>query len=61
MFKLTNKELNELKREVKKATGINIKLIEEIRSFNNDTIEFGYYESNYNRVTNNMTYKIINR
>lgn len=58
---LTKKEINDLKKEVKKATKINLKDIEEIKGFGSDFIIYGYYETNYDRVTNNMTYREIKR
>lgn len=58
---LTKKEINNLKREVKKVTNMNLKDIEEIQSYGNDFIVYGYYETNYDRVTNNMTYREIKR
>ena len=60
MMKLTTKEINELKREVKKATGRNMKDI-DILAYGTDFITFGYYESNYDRVTNNITSETIKR
>lgn len=60
-MKITKKEVNALKREVANATGRNIKDIETIESFAKDFISFGYYESNYDRVTNNLTVDIIKR
>ena len=61
MIKLTNKEILKMKREVKRAAGINIKDIVDIYSFDKDTIEYGYYETNYDRVTNHVTRKEIKR
>lgn len=61
MIKLTNKEILEMKREVKRVAGINIKDIVDIYSFDKDTIEYGYYETNYDRITNHITRKEIKR
>lgn len=58
---LTKKEITELKREVKKVTGMNLKDIEEIKAFGSDFIRFGYYENNYDRAINKMTYDEIKR
>ena len=41
MIRLTNKEILEMKREVKRVAGINIKDIVDIYSFDKDTIEYG--------------------
>ena len=46
---MTKKEINELKREVKRATGRNMKDIEEISMVSAAKIEFGYYKTNYDR------------
>ena len=57
---ITKKEENELKREVKKATNFNMKDI-EIEAFWDTFIEFSFYKTNYDRVTNKKTYKRIQR
>ena len=57
---MTQKEINELKREVKKATGRNMKDI-EIEAVGMDFITYSFYETNYARVTNKKTYKTISR
>lgn len=57
---ITKKEENELKREVKKATGFNMKDI-EIEAFGDNFIEFSFYKTNYDRVTNKKSYKRIQR
>lgn len=58
---MTKKEINELKREVKRATGRNMKDIEEISMVSATKIEFGYYKTNYDRVIKNMSYQTIER
>ena len=60
MTKMTKKEINELKRKVKKETGRNMKDV-TIRAFGDSFIEFGYYKTNYDKVTSNMTTETITR
>lgn len=57
---ITKKEENELKREIKKATNFNMKDI-EIEAFGDTFIEFSFYKTNYDRVTNKKSYKRIQR
>lgn len=57
---ITKKEENELKREVKRATGFSIKNV-EIEAFGDNFIEFSFYKTNYDRVTNKKSYKRIQR
>ncbi len=58
---MTKRELNELKREVKKVTGMALKDIAEISMVSDAEIEYGYYKTNYDRVTHHMSYATINR
>lgn len=60
-MKMTKKEINELKREVAKATGLKMKDIAEITMISDTTISYGYYETYYDRVINHMTYATIDR
>ena len=60
-MKLTNKEINGLKQEVKEATGRNIKDIEEITSFSDSELTYGFYETNYDKATNHLSYNTIKR
>lgn len=63
----TKKQITLLKKEVKKATGKNMKDIEDIKAFGKDPdpnsekdfILYGYYDSNYDRVTSKITYHTI--
>ena len=57
---ITKKEERELKREVKNATGINMKDI-EIEAFGNDFVEYSFYKTNYDKVTNNKSCGRIKR
>lgn len=57
---ITKKEERELKREVKNATDINMKDI-EIEAFGDHFIEFSFYKTNYDKVTNNKSYGRIKR
>lgn len=57
---ITKKELNELKREVKNATGNAMKDI-EIEAFGKDFIEYSYYKTNYDKVANRKSYDRIER
>ena len=57
---ITKKEENTLKREVKKATGLNMKDI-EIESFGSAFVEYSFYKTNYDRVTNKKSYGRIAR
>lgn len=57
--KITKKEINNLKKEVVKATGKRIKDI-TIEAFSNDFIIYGFYATNYDRVRNiKTTEKIV--
>ena len=53
--KITKKEINNLKREVAKETGLFMKDI-EIISFSDLHIEYIYYRNQYDRVKNNKHY-----
>lgn len=57
---ITKKELNKLKREVKMQTGFNMKDV-EIEAFGDSFIEFSFYKTNYDRVTNKKSYERIER
>lgn len=60
-MKLTKKEIEGLKREVKTATGENIKDIESIEAYGNDFIVYGYYRTNYDKAIGNLTKERIAR
>lgn len=60
VYKMTKKEINELKKEVKKATGRNMKDI-EIEAWGDDFISYCFYRTNYDRVTNNQSHETIKR
>jgi len=57
---ITKSEINNLKKIVKKETGMNMKDV-EIESFNYETkeIKYSYFKSNYAKVTNQKTTKNI--
>ena len=54
----TMKEINEMKRIVKKATGGNMKDI-EITSCSASVISYKYFGTNHDRVTNNYTHGTV--
>lgn len=56
----TKKEEQELKREVKFLTGLNMKDIELV-SVGETFISYSYYETNYDRVISNKSYGRIDR
>lgn len=56
-MKVTKKFENELKRKVKSLTGFKMKDI-EIEAFGDHFIEFSFYKTNYNRVTNVKSFAI---
>lgn len=60
-MKLTNKEISDLKREIKLVTGRDMKDIESIESFDDYYICFGYYPSKYEQLKHMMTYETITR
>ena len=57
IFAMVVKFENELKRKVKSLTGFKMKDI-EIEAFGDHFIEFSYYKTNYNRVTNVKSFAI---
>ena len=60
IFEITKKEIAALKREVKKATGSAMNII-DIESFSDSFIRFSFYETNYARVTNQKSFAQIAR
>lgn len=57
-MKVTNKKINELKQEVKKATGKNDVAIE---SYSDNFIAFSFFKTNYDKVLGNKTCETIKR
>lgn len=58
---MAKKEIDGFKKEVKRATGMALKDIVEISMFSASKIEFGFYKTNYDRVTQRLSYVTINR
>ena len=57
---MAKKEINELKRQVNKATGRKMKDI-EIEAIEKDFITYSYYKTNYDKVTCKKSYETITR
>lgn len=57
-MKVTNKEINGLKTEVKKLTGKNDVAIE---SYSDNFITFSFFKTNYDKVLGNKTCETIKR
>lgn len=57
---MTKKEMNVLKKEVKKATGRNMNTF-EIEAYGDDYIIYSFYNSNYDRAIGNKTKEKIVR
>ena len=57
-MKVTNKKINELKMEVKKATGKNDVAIE---SYSDNFITFSFFKTNYDKALGNKTCETIKR
>lgn len=57
---MAKKEINELKKGVKRVTGRNMKDI-EIEAVGNDFITYSFYETNYAKATSKKSYETISR
>jgi len=56
---MNKKEINEMKKEVKKVTGLKMKDIEITSCYQDRIIGYKYFASDYDRATNNYTHKTI--
>ena len=54
----TTKEINEMKRTIKKATGKNMNEI-EITNYSDNMIGYKYFATNYDRTVNKYTHETI--